>query len=309
MPLRGPLPAHALVLLACATGALGSPPLFNNGNLSTGPLTSGGVQAPAGTLWSELPTPLSGAEGFSMDSAAGTLLADDFNVAASDVWNVQQFVVYAYQPGASADAPTITGARIRLWQGLPGGGASSVIWDSLLAAATPVVAPAGVWRCDARGLTDRPIFAISVPATLTIAPGHYWLEWSASGRLAAGVWCPPVTSTGQRGLAGANAVQYLSGAWRPVFDGTPADAPPVYAQDFPFLINGYVSGTSAQCYPNCDGSTGAPYLNTIDFSCFLSRFALGSAYANCDGSTTPPVLNVADLMCYVTAFGAGCSAP
>ncbi len=60
------------------------------------------------------------------------------------------------------------------------------------------------------------------------------------------------------------------------------------------------------CYANCDGSTTAPVLNVLDFSCFLNRFAAGDTYANCDGSTTAPVLNVLDFSCFLNQFAAGC---
>ena len=29
------------------------------------------------------------------------------------------------------------------------------------------------------------------------------------------------------------------------------------------------------CYANCDGSTSAPVLNVLDFTCFLQKFAAG----------------------------------
>ena len=61
----------------------------------------------------------------------------------------------------------------------------------------------------------------------------------------------------------------------------------------------------ATCYANCDGSTSAPCLNILDFSCFLNEFALGSTYANCDNSTTPPVLNVLDFGCFLNRFSSG----
>ena len=61
------------------------------------------------------------------------------------------------------------------------------------------------------------------------------------------------------------------------------------------------------CYANCDGSTTAPVLNVLDFSCFLNRFAAGDTYANCDASTTPPVLNVLDFSCFLNRFAAGCT--
>ena len=61
------------------------------------------------------------------------------------------------------------------------------------------------------------------------------------------------------------------------------------------------------CYANCDGSTTAPVLNVLDFSCFLNQFAAGATYANCDGSTTAPALNVLDFSCFLNRFAAGCS--
>jgi hypothetical protein len=64
--------------------------------------------------------------------------------------------------------------------------------------------------------------------------------------------------------------------------------------------------TPAGCYANCDGSTTAPLLNVLDFSCFLNRFAAGDTYADCDLSTAPPTLNVLDFSCFLNRFAAGC---
>src|SRR5262249_25117110 len=59
------------------------------------------------------------------------------------------------------------------------------------------------------------------------------------------------------------------------------------------LVGGYWSlDTVVPCYANCDGSTQAPVLNILDFTCFLQKFAAGDPYANCDGSTQAPTLNV-----------------
>jgi len=68
-----------------------------------------------------------------------------------------------------------------------------------------------------------------------------------------------------------------------------------------------VGACPGSCYPNCDGSTTAPILNVLDFTCFLNHFAAGDSYANCDGSTTPPVLNILDFTCFLNAFATGCS--
>ncbi len=63
------------------------------------------------------------------------------------------------------------------------------------------------------------------------------------------------------------------------------------------------------CYVNCDHSTTPPFLNVLDFSCFVNLFAAGDSRANCDGSQLPPVLNVLDFACFLDTFAAGCSAP
>jgi hypothetical protein len=70
-----------------------------------------------------------------------------------------------------------------------------------------------------------------------------------------------------------------------------------------------VPGTASICYANCDGSTGVPFLNVQDFTCFLQKFSLANPYANCDNSTTPPTLNVQDFTCFLQKFALGCSAP
>jgi hypothetical protein len=67
------------------------------------------------------------------------------------------------------------------------------------------------------------------------------------------------------------------------------------------------SGCAVPCgYANCDGSITPPYLNVVDFTCFLQKFQTGDPYANCDGSTTQPVLNVTDFTCFLQKFAAGC---
>jgi hypothetical protein len=67
-----------------------------------------------------------------------------------------------------------------------------------------------------------------------------------------------------------------------------------------------VNGTGPACYVNCDGSTGAGFLNVNDFVCFSQRFAAGEPYADCNHDQ---VLNVNDFVCFQQAFAAGCSAP
>jgi len=75
------------------------------------------------------------------------------------------------------------------------------------------------------------------------------------------------------------------------------------------IVGGYWagSGTTAQCYANCDRSTTAPILNANDFICFQIQFVANSAYANCDQSTTPPIINANDFVCFLAKYATGCS--
>jgi hypothetical protein len=77
-------------------------------------------------------------------------------------------------------------------------------------------------------------------------------------------------------------------------------------------IRGLAALERAQfCYANCDNCSfcSPPFLNVLDFNCFLNSFLYETPYANCDQSTTPPVLNVLDFNCFLNRFSAGCSAP
>ncbi len=81
----------------------------------------------------------------------------------------------------------------------------------------------------------------------------------------------------------------------------------VQMDDFGALVSVTANANGATaCYANCDGSTAPPVLNTLDFSCFLTKYAAGDPYANCDQSTAPPVINTLDFQCYINQFAAGC---
>src|SRR4051794_25262721 len=69
--------------------------LFDNGPLSTGASATGGIQAPAGTTWSELPAS-NDLLGFTGSVGTGRRLADDFTVPAGG-WSVGSFRFFAYK--------------------------------------------------------------------------------------------------------------------------------------------------------------------------------------------------------------------
>jgi hypothetical protein len=71
-------------------------------------------------------------------------------------------------------------------------------------------------------------------------------------------------------------------------------------------IEGFVP-CPAECYADCDASTGTGVLDVFDFLCFQNRYAVNDPYAcDCDTSAGPGVCDLFDYLCFQNAFGAGC---
>lgn len=65
--------------------------------------------------------------------------------------------------------------------------------------------------------------------------------------------------------------------------------------------------TCAECYADCDISTGPGVLDIFDWLCFVDRFNAGLPYAcDCDESTGPGACDIFDFLCFGNAFAAGC---
>jgi hypothetical protein len=106
-------------------------------------------------------------------------------------------------------------------------------------------------------------------------------------------------STGQQVGSYTNNASYFDGASWSLFSFGPD--PVTGVANFVAVVEGDVT---AECYANCDGSTGSPQLTANDFQCFLNRFAAGAIYANCDGVGG---LTANDFQCFLNAYAAGCS--
>jgi hypothetical protein len=168
--------------------------------------------------------------------------------------------------------------------------------------------------------TSRPVWKIThtFSTPLVLPAGHYYLDWQTATNNNGAHFTPLMSTKAVRGSMVRNALQQLTNFdWQPITDAaglTMCGAGQLF-QELPFEIRGTVSGSHSPncgqptCYANCDGSTTVPFLNVLDFNCFLNRFSAGASYANCDNSTTPPVLNVLDFNCFLNKFSAGCSAP
>jgi hypothetical protein len=108
---------------------------------------------------------------------------------------------------------------------------------------------------------------------------------------------------------GGATTPFAAGSYSLVFTiGDPLASSTVSAGTYS-LSAGFVAtaGGGSLCYPNCDGSAGAPLLTANDFQCFLNRYAAADPYANCDGSSGNPTLTANDFQCFLNAYATGCS--
>jgi probable HAF family extracellular repeat protein len=228
--------------------------------------------------------------------------------------------------GISADGSVVVG-----W----GAFNSSMVRAFRWTAATGMV---NIGSPDASGPTSD-AFAITPDGSVIVgtaqpsagAPSQAALWTGSSGPQFLGSLSPTVNTTAYAVSADGRSVVGASGAqafiWRagrgmedlqavlsPPPGWTLTDADGLSADGMTIVGTANIAGVGTQawiatlptCYANCDGSTVAPVLNVLDFSCFLNRFAAGDSYANCDSSTVPPVLNVLDFSCFLNRFAAGC---
>lgn len=217
----------ALVLGLMSTLAMGAE-LYNNGPLSTGAVSSNGVNAPAGTTWSECQPPGTIA-GYGWQQTAGNRVADDFTVPAGG-WTIQGIDLFGYQTGATSN--TYTSVRMQIWNGVPEAAGSAVVWGNTTTNILGTGSFANMYRIfTAQPGTTRQIMKLPLNVSVNLPAGTYWLDTTATGSLASGPWMPQVTITGQPGKPGANGRQRTSTGWAAVLDGG-------VGQDFPFIITG-----------------------------------------------------------------------
>jgi hypothetical protein len=160
--------------------------------------------------------------------------------------------------------------------------------------------------------TDIPVFRVALNVNATLPAGTYWLDYGITDTGNAAVTTTLLTAAN---TPGADALQLVSGAWAAMVEpglnvnvNPPTEGCSNTPQDIAFVLLG-TGSTGSTCYANCDHSTSVPFLNVLDFTCFLQKFAAADPYANCDGSTQAPTLNVIDFTCFLQKFAAGCSAP
>ncbi|MFN8219882.1 MAG: hypothetical protein U0S12_07085 [Fimbriimonadales bacterium] len=277
-----------LVLALVATSAYGlsAGELYSNRGvhrrvaaLNPTTVSDSGVNAPSGGRWSEVENDAgnttesntnAGSNGawFVGTTSPKYRFADDFTVTGG-AWVLEKVRVYAYQTG-STSVP-FNGANVRIWNGRPGDGGSTMLYDGFNSTANDgsgtttttitdllTVSPGGtqanVFRCfntlvPAPGTvpgTTRKIWQLEIPLStpLTLPSGTYWVDYQIKTLTgAAGAFCPSVTIDEARSAPGMNARQQTSvdqnvPTWIDVIDsGNPATAPDV-PQDMPFILVG-----------------------------------------------------------------------
>jgi MYXO-CTERM domain-containing protein len=162
--------------------------------------------------------------GFGAQISANNSVADDFSVSGGG-WNVTGLTFYMYQTGATAFSFTGVDYQIASSHSDP------VSWTS---ASSLVDGGLVAYRVTSTtlGATNRPIYAVTVPVSQSLADGNYVLRWRASGSLASGPWQPPVVPSGEVG----NAQQSINGgAFTQLAMGT-SNGP----VELPFQIQGSV---------------------------------------------------------------------
>ncbi len=253
----------AVALLAFAGLAQAQTELFNNGTNATAGAV--GTAPIAGAALSVIDAN-SNIFGISANSGANVLVGDDFTVPCGRSWTVNSIKVYTYQTGATT--PTITGAVLQIWDGLPGAPGSTVVFGDtttnlITDTATQVAwASPAIYRVQAgvTNNTQRRIQEVTInlptPIVLDASGGtrQFWFTYGLSSTLSAsGPWGPPL---GVAPGPSFNAVQSTDGGLTfPQVDQN-ANAAGVQPMDVSFKVVGTRSG--AVCPPPATQTLAIP---------------------------------------------------
>ena len=216
--------------------------------------TGNNTPAPGSSQWSEvasvnalLGNSLAGVacHADQSDATGGVRLADDFTVPTGQTWRLTGMQLFAYQPGALS-AP-VSGATLRIWNGVPGEAGSSVVFGDTSTNRLNNVAAMDAYRVFTTTVgpaimspdTSRRLYAVTLNTNLTLGPGTYWLDWQLSNSSGnPPLFVVPVTLSGTRTLPGWNAKLFADGAWTSVNDTGKPEGATDAAQDIAFVLLG-----------------------------------------------------------------------
>jgi len=242
--------------------ALQAQQLYTNGNFTTGTTTKSGVAAPTGYTWSEVQnntgntTESNTNSGYSANQIGGITLADDFTVPTGQSWTINNLSFFGYQTGAASTPSPFTQLYIRIWRGSPAVAGSTVVFGDLTTNRLAGSTDARSYRVfntlyptPSAPTTTRKIWKVraTVSPAVVLPAGTYWVEWASNVTGGGAHFYVPITIAGTRQTPGANALQFISGAWTPTIDAGNPDSAPDVTVDFPFIINdGTVTASSSR---------------------------------------------------------------
>lgn len=320
------LHAAASILTAMTCSAALAIPLYSNRSadpaapaLATGFSSLSGLAAPSGKIWSESASNNTNAVGLGLvgiashhtGEASGSFrVADDFVVPAGAGWYVDTITVYAYQTGHVGNASPFSAVNVRIWNGIPGQGGSSVVFGdtttnrligssatNILRIGNSVVPPFPMVP-DA----TRAIWANTLSVNTLLAPGTYWLDWQYDCvDPSKPALTPPVTIAGSVVTTNANARQFApstlvsTGTWTLISDAGKPESSADQPLDFPFLIAG-----SNGCPADFNADTVTDFFDYLDF---VAAFAANEPAADFNVDS---VVDFFDYLDFVAAFAAGC---
>lgn len=176
-----------------------------------------------------------GTIGFGHQQTSFNRVADDFTTTDC-LWQIDSIVFFGYQTGSTTTS-TFTGVTFRVWDSVPDGVGSSVVYGDTTTNRLSRTVWSGAYRITETtvGNSTRPIMR-NVCATpgLTLQAGTFWIDWASSGSLGSGPWAPSRVPVNQN-ITG-NGRQRIGSTWNNALDGgtgTPA-------QGFPFIIYGTI---------------------------------------------------------------------
>ena len=167
--------------------------LYDNGPLVTHP-GGGAGGADASAVQTAL---LMSLYGFGFQNTLPNRMADDFTVTDAGGWQIDDITFFGYQTGSTTTS-TFTGIYVQIWNGAPNAG-GTVVWGDLTTNRMTTTGWSNIYRVLDTTITDtaRPVMSIVANVGTTLAPGTYWVDFSATGSLASGPWAPPISVLGQ----------------------------------------------------------------------------------------------------------------
>ncbi len=174
--------------------------------------------------------------------SSGFRVADNFTVPANTTWNIDSLVFFAYQTQPSApftNVSSITEVNVRIWDGIPGNGISTVVFGDSTTNLVAVSNWSGIYRTSSTDLTNEQRAIMRTTCETggwSLSPGTYWVDWQTGGSLTSGPWAPPVTIAGQTTTGDARQYSPTTTDWVNIV----GDATNNNGQGMPFLVVGTV---------------------------------------------------------------------